>query len=98
MRKLIWYVVLSGIALVWLSSTGGCGAAAIASSLCDSACLDYNALHCGSQCDCNACAEAPPACDSYFNCIQAFSGTCLELLVDCPIPSQCQPFVTANCP
>jgi hypothetical protein len=85
--------VFSVVGFVGMQSSGGCAAQA----LCSGACTDYNALKCGVVCDCAACAQAPPACDSYYNCIQTFSGNCVELLLECPIPSQCQAFISANC-
>jgi hypothetical protein len=97
MRKLLWYVVLSVVAFVGAQSSAGCGAAAVATQLCNDACLDYNALKCGTTCDCSACLVAPPACDTYFSCIQTFSGSCVQLLIDCPIPAQCNAFVTDHC-
>jgi hypothetical protein len=96
MRKLLSCLLLSCTAIVAAGYTGGCGAAAVAANLCDSACLDYNALHCGSQCDCTACGMAPPACDSYYQCIQDNGQSCLSL-INCSIPTQCQAFVATNC-
>jgi hypothetical protein len=98
MRKLLWYVVLSLVAFVGAQSSAGCGGGGTtATFLCNGACLDYNVLKCGTTCDCNACVVAPPACDEYFSCIQTFSGSCLQLLIQCPIPAQCQLFLAANC-
>jgi hypothetical protein len=96
MRRLLWYLVMLVIGFVGVRSSEGC-ASATAPSLCNDACLDYNALKCGVVCDCAACTEAPPACDPYFSCIQTFSGSCVELLIECPIPAQCDTFINANC-
>lgn len=95
MRKLLWYVILSAAAFVGAQSSAGCQQEA--THLCNNACLDYNALKCGTTCDCSACLQAPPACDSYFNCVQTFSGSCIQLVIDCPIPAECQPFVNDHC-
>jgi hypothetical protein len=96
MRKILSYALLASSTLVAASYTGGCNAAAVAMSECDSACLDYNALHCGIQCNCQACSVAPPACDSYFSCIQQNGQNCISVLA-CSVPPQCQAYVNANC-
>jgi hypothetical protein len=93
MRKLIWIAMLSLSASIVWSSSGGCNAAVD----CHNACEDYNALHCLSTCDCNACNIAPAACDTYFNCIRTYSGSCIQLAIACPIPIECQPFINENC-
>jgi len=93
MRKSVWLVVLPLIVVLAAPVSGGC----LAATLCDGACNDYNALGCGTTCDCSACVHAPPECDSYYRCIRDFSGSCVELLVACPIPAQCDTFISANC-
>jgi hypothetical protein len=99
--KILCSVVLFSIALVAASSSGGCSSPAMVTSesLCDTACADYNRLGCPlvKLCNCSACAGAPSACDSYFSCVETFSGNCLTLALQCPIPSGCQPFISANC-
>jgi hypothetical protein len=95
MRKRFSYFTLFFLGIVIATSFGGCRA--VATSLCDDACDDYNALKCGTTCDCSACGEAPPECDSYYNCIKTYSGTCVELTVTCPVPTACEQFIHNNC-
>ncbi len=93
MRRLVLPILLVLLTVALAPASEGC----VAASLCDRACGDYNRLGCGVTCDCSACAAAPPACDSYYDCISTFSGSCVELLVDCPIPDQCESFIHSNC-
>jgi hypothetical protein len=95
MYKRLSSVVFFLLGTAAMPSSGGCHA--VADSLCDEACADYNALNCATTCNCGACAEAPIACDSYYDCIKAYSGGCVELAVTCTIPSDCQSFINENC-
>jgi hypothetical protein len=93
-RKLIWCVLLPCFGFLFASASG-CGHA-LATSLCETACADFNRLKCGT-CNCGACSLAPVAGDSYYECIQSYSGSCIELAIACPVPSQCQAFISENC-
>lgn len=79
---------------VGVTSSGGCSR-----SPCEAACEHYNAMKCGTTCDCSACNGAPPECDSYYECVRDSIQYCIEvdINISCPPTDACRAYQEEHC-